>query len=497
MPRVFISHSSTNRRFVKTEIVDFLESHGIETWYSEDDIPPGIIWGNSVQQALAECEWLLLVMSPHAEQSEYVRKELEWIVRNRPEVPIVPVLLRDCNREVFSDPVPKLQYVDYRTDLETARKKLLAFFVRELSARSNRLTEKVHQLSEECERLKEANEELEEELKRADEQIASLAKFDGKAWERPVEPPVPAFRPRNTRKGRVIAITNLKGGVGKTTLAANLGAALWNQGLKVLLIDLDYQGTLTSICLSVKDREDLRRQQNFIHNLFKEGGAQPDALLKWAVRIRGSEGLLVGAEEQLADLELQALAHWLVRKTGGDVRFLLRQALHGGRLLDEFDYVLLDCPPRLTTAMVNAIGCSDYVLVPVLLDYASTTAVPRQLAWLQKLKPQLCPDLSLLGIVGNKAFPRETLVKREKDIWSDLPKKCKDEGAWEEPVHTFKTIIRDNGAFAEAARSQTFAALRSDLKPTFASLVEELRGRMSEHENRRSATLSAQPSTVQ
>ena len=67
--------------------------------------------------------------------------------------------------------------------------------------------------------------------------------------------------------------------------------------------------------------------------------------------------------------------------------------------------VLIDCPPRLTTGCVNALAASDYVLIPVLLEETSVEAVPRILTWLKLFQSEVCRELDVLGVVGNKAFP--------------------------------------------------------------------------------------------
>jgi hypothetical protein len=210
-------------------------------------------------------------MSPASAQSVELKKEIDRIVEQRPGVPIVPVLLCDCNRSDFGPTIPHLQHIDFRNSRERARMRLLAFFFAELcqrlqnahaSARDERC--KAVELAQECERLREEIDQLDEQLGRANAQLHSLATFDGKVWERPAALPFPTFRPRTDRKCRVIAVTNLKGGVGKTTLTANLGAPLWTTGKQVLLIDLDYQGTLTAICLQAKEVGDVSRQGHLI-----------------------------------------------------------------------------------------------------------------------------------------------------------------------------------------------------------------------------------------
>ena len=312
-------------------------------------------------------------------------------------------------------------------------------------------------------------------------QIQGVVSLGGKIWERAIQG-APVFQPMTARKTRIIALANLKGGVGKTTLAANLGATLWKQGYRVLLIDLDYQGSLTSLCLTGQEIEDLRRAGRFLHRLFQDGGDSPEALLQAITRIGDSDGFLLGADEELADVEMQAMAEWLLDRSGDEVRFRLRRLLHSP------DVILLDCPPRLTTASVNALTCCDYVLIPVLLDLTSAEAVPRLLAWLRHLRQTgLCQNLRLAGVLGNRAHPRAELIQREAAIWEELPHKCAD--TWGEPVYHFRTVVRQSGRFADASRKAAFASFSSELEPVFLDLADELKVRTQLHESRRAASV--------
>ena len=84
------------------------------------------------------------------------------------------------------------------------------------------------------------------------------------------------------------------------------------------------------------------------------------------------------------------LSHrWQAKITTDDVRYRLRAILHSAEIADRFDFILLDCPPRLTTACINALAASDYVIVPVLPNPISTAAVPRLLQWLKLLRSSL------------------------------------------------------------------------------------------------------------
>ena len=136
------------------------------------------------------------------------------------------------------------------------------------------------------------------------------------------------------------------------------------------------------------------------------------------------------------------MTRWYSGLSDDDVRYRLRHALHSRELREHYDVVLIDCPPRLTTGCVNALAASDYVLIPVLLEKTSTEAVPRTLSWLKRFQAQVCTELDVLGVVGNKANPRIKLINRERILWTGLEPKCRD--AWGDGVRLFDEIIRDH-----------------------------------------------------
>jgi cellulose biosynthesis protein BcsQ len=172
------------------------------------------------------------------------------------------------------------------------------------------------------------------------------------------------------------------------------------------------------------------------------------------------------------------------------VRHVLRSYLHTPTVWLDYDYVLLDCPPRLTTACINAFAAADFVLIPVIPDQTSAEAVPRQLRALKNLQGVLCPQLDVLGLVANRTSPREQLVQRERAIWDSLRPRCED--PWGKDIYAFRTLIRQKGAFGEAARANRFAAFYQDVEPMFRDLADELLRRIADHERVRPATVFAQ-----
>jgi serine/threonine protein kinase len=131
--KVFVSHSTSDRDFIEREIIPVLTAHGINTWYSKDDIQPAAPWERAIQQGLIACESFMIVMSQNSAQSDNVRDEVSWAIDNRPGK-IIPVLLQDCNARDFHIRMARIQHVDYRTDWPAARQRLLAVWGRELIA---------------------------------------------------------------------------------------------------------------------------------------------------------------------------------------------------------------------------------------------------------------------------------------------------------------------------------------------------------------------------
>jgi chromosome partitioning protein len=350
------------------------------------------------------------------------------------------------------------------------------------------LRETLEALSDELEAYKVNEGDLTRQVSELSEQVQRLADFDGRVWERPPTVMVPEFRPLSKRQVPVIAIANLKGGVGKTTLTANLGAVLAQRNQRVLLVDLDYRGSLTSLCLTPAEIREIRRRRQFVDRLFQEHKVEPELLTQCSQRISQLSGLrLLAADEPLADVENRVMAQWLLNPNDQDARFLLRSYLHSEAVRYEYDCVLIDCPPRLTTACINAVAAADFLLMPVLLDRTSAEAVPRQLWSLRKLKRVMGSDLAVLGLVANRTHPRQQLISRESDVWESLAGPCEDR--WGQPVYQFSTVIRQHAAFAEAARADGFAALYRDLQPMFFDFIEEIQTRIAEIERQGSSAV--------
>jgi chromosome partitioning protein len=209
-----------------------------------------------------------------------------------------------------------------------------------------------------------------------------------------------AFWPLRTEGAKIITIGNLKGGVGKTTLAANLAAYI-SETLKkrALLIDLDYQGSLSNMLLLAIGEEQVDSR---IDRLF---AADADFATLEAAKIHLADKIcrawLVPANYTFAQLENQLLLKWLLRDDENlDVRYRLAKVLLHPSVRRNYDAIILDMPPRMTLGSINALVASHAFVVPTILDSLSVEAVSQFLSNMKAIKKDLSLTIELAGIVG-------------------------------------------------------------------------------------------------
>ena len=178
---------------------------------------------------------------------------------------------------------------------------------------------------------------------------------------------------------RIIAVSNQKGGVGKTTTSVNLAACVAERGKRVLLVDIDPQGNASS-GLGVTERT-----PSVYDVLLGEESAEA-AVLKTEfenLSVLPSDMTLAGAE-----IELVAIPE---RET------LLRKSLEAVR--DQYDYIFIDCPPSLSLLTLNAMTAADSVLIPIQCEYYALEGVGQLMNTLQLVKKRLNPALEIEGVV--------------------------------------------------------------------------------------------------
>ena len=244
--------------------------------------------------------------------------------------------------------------------------------------------------------------------------------------------------------GRVIAVTNQKGGVGKTTTSVNLSASLANQGKKVLLIDIDPQGNSTSgIGINKAD------VQYCIYDVLINDIPIKDAIIK----TESEEVDVIPATIQLAGAEIE-----LVPTISREVR--LKKALH--HIRDKYDYIIIDCPPSLGILTVNSLTASDSVIIPIQCEYYALEGLSQLLNTIRLVQKHLNTELKIEGVLLTMFDARTNLGIQVVD---EVKKYFREK--------VYSTIIPRNVRLSEAP-SQGKSIIRYDYKSKGAEVYLDL-----------------------
>ena len=214
--------------------------------------------------------------------------------------------------------------------------------------------------------------------------------------------------------GRIIAIANQKGGVGKTTTAINLSSSLASMDKKVLSLDMDPQGNMTSGLGVDKDEVEKTVYDLIIGNAGVEECICKDALEN--IDVSAAEIELIGVENK---------------------EYILKNEIE--KVKDKYDFIIIDCPPALSMLTINAMTTADSVIVPIQCEYYALEGLSQLIHTIELVKERLNPDLEIEGVVFTMYDARTNLslqvVENVKDNLNQ---------------NIYKTIIPRNIRLAEA-----------------------------------------------
>lgn len=221
--------------------------------------------------------------------------------------------------------------------------------------------------------------------------------------------------------GRIIAISNQKGGVGKTTTAINLSACLAEKGKRVLTIDLDPQGNATSGLGIDKSKVD-HTSYELLMNETTIWEAMNPSVMK-GLSVIASDRSLAGAEIELIGKENR--------------EFILKKEVD--KVRDNYDFIIIDCPPSLNTLTVNAMTTADTVLVPIQCEYYALEGLSELIYTIELVKDRLNESLEIEGVVFTMYDKRTCLsMQVVENVKANLNH------------NIYKTIIPRNIRLAEA-----------------------------------------------
>lgn len=221
--------------------------------------------------------------------------------------------------------------------------------------------------------------------------------------------------------GRIIAITNQKGGVGKSTTAINLSACLAEVGKKVLVIDIDPQGNTTSGLGVDKNNVDntlyeLLLDRSDLESCIIENVIDGLDLIPSNINLSGAEIELVGVEER---------------------EYILREAVE--KVRDRYDFIIMDCPPSLSMLTINALTAANSVLVPIQCEYYALEGLSQLIHTIELVQERLNEELEIEGVVFTMYDARTNLsLQVVENVKENLNQ------------NIYKTIIPRNVRLAEA-----------------------------------------------
>ena len=297
---------------------------------------------------------------------------------------------------------------------------------------------------------------------------------DGR-WSEPVLSASRELQQRQRSSIPILMVANHKGGVGKTTLASNLGVYFAaRRGMNVLFIDLDWQGTMSATFKRLLKGQETP-EHGFVRSVLRD--PFPEDRVERLFEARGKlqsvrarardvtvqdclrSSAFYAADDKLADLEDWLMIKWASARrsleedeeTGAgrrtrrrlgddDIRFRLLRFLLTDRIQKEFDIVVLDAPPRDTTAGINGLCAATHLVVPTRADTFSTAGAFKFMERVAELHDRLAPNAAMLGFVATMIANNENEPPSEARVREELVERVQNEAVAKRGVNSLKPI---------------------------------------------------------
>jgi cellulose biosynthesis protein BcsQ len=294
------------------------------------------------------------------------------------------------------------------------------------------------------------------------------------------------------RRKPIIMVANLKGGVGKTTLTANLAAYFNEAGQRVLLVDVDYQGSLSNMMLSADGVEDVSEKIKELLVPDADASAFELANHRFTKRLKNSS--IITTKYEFASFENKLMIEYLLQDDENDRRYRLAKLLLNEQVSETFDIAIIDAPPRLTAGTINAFCASTHLLVPTLYDKLSAEAVGTFLDGARKLRASLNHEIDLLGVIGMLTYQQDRLIEREENARrlaiSQVSK------TWSTNHYFFERHIPRKSKIAEAAGEDIAFYCDATVRHLFEELGAEISGRLDLSKDRPRTSRRSQSASV-
>jgi chromosome partitioning protein len=305
---------------------------------------------------------------------------------------------------------------------------------------------------------------------------------DAAFWARPPQSGrrMPDYEVRLAKMAKSVPIVMMaaqKGGVGKSTLTTNISASLVEMGNRVLAVDMDYQGTMS---LQMAREGDLELGND----------ARVDQLLRERVHERWQSEILqvrqnlhfIPANYNLETLERREEYRWAIDDTSDDVRYRLARSLLSDYVKTNFDFVLIDAPPRMTLGFLNGFCASTHLFVPTVVDHASARAVGRFAQQFSRLVPTINPLLAFSGIIGTMTNAGPALPHVNALVASAAEKQAQEELGEKRGLFLREAVMSRSAPLAASTDSGIAYWQVPDTQPMFNEIARAILRRIGRSE---------------